>query len=244
MLYEPLRLTRRNGKISFLDCLVTRDNNKLKTTSYRKPSHTNRLPDQSSYNPTSHKATTIRTLTRRAQLLCDSPDSLQDETNYLNNVFSNKYNYNTLLWKEEEHLNLIKATIYQTKSEYQSDNSVNPALLWDMIKMKVREKSIAYAAAKNYKTKSHKDILHKEISGLEKELDENTALSDTQKSLLQSKLDNLRSDMEEIIEYRTRGAILRSRIRWHNEGEKNTKYFLNLEKRQLQTGNNWSLKEK
>ena len=83
-----------NGKIPFLDCLVTRDNNKLETTIYRKPTHTDRLLDQSSYNPTSHKATTIRTLTRRAQLVCDSPDSLQDETDYLNNVFS-KDNYNT-----------------------------------------------------------------------------------------------------------------------------------------------------
>ena len=83
-----------NGKITFLDCLVTRDNNKLKTTIYRKLTHTDRLLDQSSHNPTSHKATTIRTLTRRAQLVCDSPDSLQDETDYLNNVFS-KNNYNT-----------------------------------------------------------------------------------------------------------------------------------------------------
>ena len=65
-----------NGKIPFLDCLVTPDNNKLKTAIYRKPTHTDRLLDQSSYNPTSHKATTIRTLTRRAQLVCDSPDSL------------------------------------------------------------------------------------------------------------------------------------------------------------------------
>ena len=52
-----------NGKIPFLDFLVTRDNNKLKPTIYRKPTHTDRLLDQSSYNPTS---TTIRTLTRRA----------------------------------------------------------------------------------------------------------------------------------------------------------------------------------
>ncbi|CAH3016315.1 unnamed protein product [Porites evermanni] len=75
-----------NGKIPFLDCLVTRDNNKLlKTTIYRKPTHTDRLLEQSSYNPTSHKATSIRTLTRRAQLVCDSPDSLQDETDYVNN---------------------------------------------------------------------------------------------------------------------------------------------------------------
>ena len=68
-----------NGKIPFLDCLVTRDKNELRTTIYRKPTHTDRLLDQSSYNPTSHKATTIRTLSRRAQLVCDSPDSLTDE---------------------------------------------------------------------------------------------------------------------------------------------------------------------
>ena len=31
---------------------------------------------------------TIQTLTRRVQLVCDSTDSLTDENNYLNNVFS------------------------------------------------------------------------------------------------------------------------------------------------------------
>ena len=51
-----------NGKLPFLDCLVIRDNNKVRTTVYRKPTHTDRLLDQSSYNPTSHKATTIKTL--------------------------------------------------------------------------------------------------------------------------------------------------------------------------------------
>ena len=140
-----------DGKIPFLDCLVSRDNNRLRTTIYKKPTHTDRLLNQSSYNPTSHKATTIecfhshgqhlckfigtkervcikkelnsqrtglghkhgrrfivlghkygcrdvtwkhsiRTLTRLAQLVCNSPDSLQDETDYLNNVFS-KNNY-------------------------------------------------------------------------------------------------------------------------------------------------------
>ena len=67
-----------NGKIPFLDCLVSRDENKLRTTLYRKPTHTDRLLDQSSYNPTSHKATTIQTLTRRAQLVCGSTNSLTD----------------------------------------------------------------------------------------------------------------------------------------------------------------------
>ena len=94
-----------NGKIPFLDCLVTRDNNRLRTTIYRKPTHTDRLLDQSSYiNPTSHKATTIRTLTRRAQLVCNSPQSLQDDTDYLSNVFS-KNNYNTDFVRRNTHSN-------------------------------------------------------------------------------------------------------------------------------------------
>ena len=79
-----------NCKIPFLDCLVTSNNsdNKLSTAVYRKPTHTDRLLDQSSYNPTSHKATIIQTLTRRAQLVCDSPDRLADENNYFDNVFN------------------------------------------------------------------------------------------------------------------------------------------------------------
>ena len=40
---------RGERKISFLDCLVTRENNTLRTTVYRKPTHTDRLRDQTSY---------------------------------------------------------------------------------------------------------------------------------------------------------------------------------------------------
>ena len=67
------------------------------------------LPDQSSYNPTSHNSTTIRTLTKRAQLVYDSPDSLQDETDYLNNVFS-KNNYNTDVFRRNTHSNADSST--------------------------------------------------------------------------------------------------------------------------------------
>ena len=82
-----------NGELPFLDCLTRRDNNELRTTVYRKLTHTDRLLDESSYNPTSHKATTIKTLTRRAQLVFDTPDGLRDENRYLERVF-HKHNYN------------------------------------------------------------------------------------------------------------------------------------------------------
>ena len=45
------RKIEENGKIPFLDCLVSRDNNKLRTTVYRKPKHTDRLLDQCSLSP-------------------------------------------------------------------------------------------------------------------------------------------------------------------------------------------------
>ena len=47
-----------------------------------------------SYNPTSHKGTTVQTLTRRAQIVCDSHNSLTNKTNHLNTVFI-KNNYST-----------------------------------------------------------------------------------------------------------------------------------------------------
>ena len=112
-----------NGKIPFLDCLVTRNSNKLKTTIYRKPTHTDRLLDQSSHSPTSHKATTIRTLTRRAQLVCDSPDNLQDETDYLNNVFA-KNNYNTDFVRRNTHSNTVSNTQTKSGPRYDSDYTV------------------------------------------------------------------------------------------------------------------------
>ena len=40
----------------------------------------------------SHKDTTIKTLTRRAQLICDSPNALRNESDYLQRVF-HKNNY-------------------------------------------------------------------------------------------------------------------------------------------------------
>ena len=39
------------------------------------------------------------------------------------------------------------------------------------------------------------------------------------------------NELENIILYKTKGAIIRSKARWYNEGEKNSKYFLNLENR-------------
>ena len=65
----------------------------------------------------------------------------------------------------------MKITIQQTADEYKEDDSVNPALLWEMIKLKVPEKSISYAASKKAATKKREIQLEREIAALEKLLD-------------------------------------------------------------------------
>ena len=44
------------------------------------------------------------------------------------------------------------------------------------------------------------------------------------------KIDKIKVEMDEIYRYRAQGAILRSKVNWINEGEKNMAYFYNLEK--------------
>ena len=55
--------------------------------------------------------------------------------------------------------------------------------------------------------------------------------SDTQVSDLEEEINKQKLELVKIIVDRTKGAILRFKTKWYNEGEKNTKYFLNLEKR-------------
>ena len=42
---------------------------------------------------------------------------------------------------------------------------------------------------------------------------------------------SVKQELEQIYNYITEGIILRTRTDWYEEGEKSTKYFLNLEKR-------------
>ena len=85
------------ASLPFLDCLDTRDNNRLQTTTQNQNISTDYW--------TSHLNRPLkRTKTRLSQIFCVSPDSKQDETNYLNNVFSNN-NYQEDFVKRSTHSN-------------------------------------------------------------------------------------------------------------------------------------------
>ena len=66
----------------------------------------------------------------------------------------------------------------------------------------------------------------------QKRLDEDN-LSETEKNQILDELAARKLQREEISIHKTKGAIIRSKARWYNEGEKTRRDFLNLGKRHL-----------
>ena len=125
------REDEENGKLPFLDCMVSRDDNSLRTTVYRKLTHTDRLLDESSYNPTSHKATTIRTLTRRVELVCNTTDSLSDENKYLVRVFSKNNYYEDFLQRNTHRPTTTTEANDNANSYDYSNYTVHKGHIWE-----------------------------------------------------------------------------------------------------------------
>ena len=131
---------------------------------------------------------------------------------------------NNSLLKDNNFIDQLSEKIPQFKDKYSylSDKG----LAWDMIKMEIRGFCVQYSKRKNRERRN----IEKELSGRMERLMKILETNRSKENIIE--LYRLRSELNKIAEYRTNGAIIRSRTRWHEHGEKNTKYFLNLEKRQ------------
>ena len=147
---------------------------------------------------------------------------------------------NTSFLSEIEYVNKVKLIINETTQQYKDDNEVDDSLIWEMIKLKIRELSIKYGSYKK-KQKTNQMLLEDEIALLEKESEKP---NDPKKEEVLSRLINAKRELEEIIEYRTKGSSVRSKAKWYNDGETNIKYFLLLEKRHYKRKNISTLKVK
>ena len=97
--------------------------------------------------------------------------------------------------------------------------------VWDWIKYNMRAHAINFSKRKSKERNEKEKTLQEELSK-GKEVFEMT-LSDLNASRYQAAQEKLETFYEE----KTKGIIIRARVRWHEYGEKSTKYFLNLKKR-------------
>ena len=137
---------------------------------------------------------------------------------------------NTHFLRDLEYISLIKNTINEVSNDYKDDETVDPVLLWDVLKMQIRASSIKYAKEYKAKQRQSEKTLETDISLLEQKLEGNN-LSDAEKNETHKELLVKKQNLEQLIKYKTQGSIIRYKTRWYNEGEKNTKYFIGLEKR-------------
>ena len=104
------------------------------------------------------------------------------------------------------------------------EEASNLSLLWDSLKLEIKNHSIKYC-----KTKSRNQ--RNEINKLEKELKTLTDLNNKKENeMLNEKIKVLEKELESCYEYKAKGAQIRSRQEWIEKGEKNNSYFLGLEK--------------
>ena len=96
--------------------------------------------------------------------------------------------------------------------------------------MKIRENSIRYAIIKQKKIKLKNKDIETNILLLEKELEEKDLTNHQTRKIIDD-LNTYKDELQLIIQHKTKGAITRIKARWYKKDEKNSKYFLNLEKR-------------
>ena len=96
---------------------------------------------------------------------------------------------------------------------------------WELCKIEIREFCLSYGKQKACKNKNRTLQLNSEIKDTEKQL-----IIDPNNKDLEAKLFSLKQKLELIQLQQTKGAQTRARVKWIEEGEKNTKFFCSLEK--------------
>ena len=72
---------------------------------------------------------------------------------------------------EADYVNAIKSTIAETASEYESDE-VDELLLWEMIKLKIRDASMKYSKVKMKKMRNEETNIERALATLEGQLEQ------------------------------------------------------------------------
>ena len=128
---------------------------------------------------------------------------------------------NNSLLKDEVYVEKIKTFLGNCNEKYRGIE--NRALVWDAIKCEIRGITISYSIAKCKQQRKYINDLKLELKELEIKLDNKENVIESYSST--------KNELEKYEEEILQGTIIRSRAKWIEDGEKCSKYFLQLEKR-------------
>ena len=134
---------------------------------------------------------------------------------------------NTSLLTDPQNNDSIRLEILNVLDEAKNLSSVKR---WEFLKFKVKQRFIQIASNVKNKRNIRLDELEKEINVLEDRIKSHPNSDSDNIENLQSK----KKEFEDLQEDQVRGIMIRTKAKWISEGERNTKYFMNLEKRNFQ----------
>ena len=139
------------------------------------------------------------------------------------------WKFNTSLLYNQAYVAKIKKVISNTARNL--SNETNKGMVWDLIKMSVRAETIKFCSLEKRK----RDFMEKE---LEREIERLTLKYNTlHDEKILDQIETMKTELESINGLKTKGNIIRARAKWAEEGEKNTSFFLSLEKRNSENKN-------
>ena len=137
------------------------------------------------------------------------------------------WKFNNSLVEDEEYVKLIKQNYPIIGERYRELE--DKRLRWELIKMEIRGLTIAYSKNKAKKQRKNESDLQIRLDVLDKQIADSTDPELTNNALSEKEI--LKQKLHLFYERKANGLILRSKARWTEKGEKPTKYFFNLEKR-------------
>jgi exonuclease III len=131
--------------------------------------------------------------------------------------------FNNSYLKNDHFVNDMNALL--DKLKHDNDLNLNPVDRWELTKCEIRNYCVDFGKRLACNQRNKKIELQKHMHTLE------LAIVKYPESIyLQNELLRIKHKLELLDMQKAKGAQIRSRIRWIEEGEKSTKYFCNLEK--------------
>jgi exonuclease III len=131
------------------------------------------------------------------------------------------WKFNASLLHDEEYVAKLGHKLDQWMDEYDYFN--DKRVKWEMLKFEIRNFTCDYAAKKKKELMQYEKMLQDKLNFLETQLGNNC--SDETKNEYYT----CKERISQIEEDRAKGAIIRSREKWLEEGERSTRYFFSLE---------------
>ena len=136
------------------------------------------------------------------------------------------FKLNNSLLLDKEYQNIIKTSIADTVT---FNSEANPNILWEIIKGNIRNETIKYATHKKRNDLEREKKLTSEIENLNNKIQYER--NNVNLEHLKSALTTNQMELTDILDKRINGLIIRSKAQFVEISEKNSKLFLNLEKK-------------